>query len=51
MKRKLIASNYTIDFSKALLIFKPKIQPKFSEVIVEYTSYPDFLTKTYTIFD
>ena len=41
--------NYTIDFSKALLIFKkPNL---LNEVIIQYTSYPDFLTKTYFKFD
>ncbi len=45
------SSKYTIDFSKALLVFNSINETKYSEVIVEYTSYPDFLTKEYTIFD
>ncbi|GGK36362.1 MULTISPECIES: hypothetical protein [Flavobacteriaceae] len=45
------SSKYTIDFSKALLIFNSKNHTKFTDVIIEYTSYPDFLTKEYTIFD
>ena len=45
------SSKYTIDFSKALLVFYSKNNTKFSEISVEYTSYPEFLTKEYTIFD
>mgnify|MGYP001813142848 CR=1 FL=1 len=45
------SSKYTIDFSKSLLAFNSTNEIKFTEVIVEYTSYPDFLTKEYTIFD
>jgi hypothetical protein len=45
------SSKYTVDFSKALLVFNSDNDIKFTEVIVEYTSYPDFITKEYTIFD
>lgn len=45
------SSKYTIDFSKSLLAFNSTNEIKFTEVIVEYTSYPEFLTKEYTIFD
>ncbi len=45
------SSKYTIDFSKALLVFSSKNDKKFPEVLVEYTLYPDFLTKEYSIFD
>tara|TARA_R110001583_G_scaffold27778_1_gene98975 strand:+ start:3367 stop:6759 length:3393 start_codon:yes stop_codon:yes gene_type:complete len=44
-------SKYNIDFSKSLLIFKKGNLSKFSEVKVQYTSYPDFLTKNYFKFD
>ncbi len=43
------SSEYSIDFSKALLVFNSK--NTFSEISVKYTSYPDFLTKEYTVFD
>jgi len=45
------SSKYTIDFSKALLVFNSKNDTKFTEITVEYTSYPIFLTKEYTVFD
>ncbi|NOR27941.1 MAG: hypothetical protein GQ540_05385 [Lutibacter sp.] len=44
-------SKYSIDFSKSLLIFKKGNLTKFSEITVQYTSYPDFLTKNYFKFD
>jgi len=44
-------SKYTINFSKSLLIFKKRNLSKFSAVKVQYTSYPDFLTKNYFKFD
>ena len=44
-------TKYSIDFSKSLLIFKKENLEKFSEVIVQYTSYPDYLTKSYFKFD
>jgi hypothetical protein len=48
---KIDSSNYSIDYSKALLIFNRENETKLNEVIVEYTSYPDFLTKKYFKFD
>lgn len=48
-KKKLIkSSEYQIDFSKALLIINSKKYPKIS---VEYFRFPDFITKTYSVFD
>lgn len=44
-------SKYSIDFSKSLLIFKWRNLNSFSEIKVQYTSYPDFLTKNYFKFD
>ena len=38
------SSKYQIDFSKSLLVFKNNT---FTKVTIEYTSYPDFLTKNY----
>ncbi len=37
-------SNYRIDFSKSLLVFK---NSTFDQIVVQYTSYPNFLTKNY----
>lgn len=51
LQKEIDSSYYSIDFSKAIVIFKPNLQPKPSEVIVEFKPYPDFLTKTYTAFD
>lgn len=48
---EIYAENYTIDFSKSLLIFKKENQEKFLEIIVQYNSYPDFLVKNYFKFD
>lgn len=45
---KIDTSKYTIDFSKALLIFKSN---KYKNVIIQYTTYPNFLTKKYFDFD
>lgn len=42
---------YTVNFSLAQLILKPNLQPKPQHIIVEYTPYPDFITKTYSIFN
>jgi len=44
-------SKYSIDFSKSLLILKKDNLTKFLEIIVQYTSYPKFLTKSYFKFD
>ena len=43
-------STYTINFTKALLVFNSKNELKHDEVIVQYTPYPEFLTKKYSIF-
>ena len=40
-------SKYSIDFSTSLLIFKTDTIEKFQQVNIQYTSYPDFLTKNY----
>lgn len=49
-KDKILISNanYQIDFSKALLVIDHK---RFPKIIVEYTAFPEFLTKTYMVFD
>ncbi|SFS65531.1 hypothetical protein [Lutibacter maritimus] len=51
LQTEIDTSNYTIDFSTALLTFKPNLQPKPTEVTIEFTPYPDFLTKTYSVFN
>lgn len=43
-------SFYKIDFKKGKLIFKNGFSAKDS-ITVEYLKYPDFLTKTYSIYD
>ncbi len=40
-------SKYGIDFSTSLLIFKKENTEKFERISVQYTSYPNFLTKNY----
>ncbi|WP_456379281.1 hypothetical protein [Lutibacter sp.] len=45
------SSKYRIDFSKALLIFNKENKQKITEVHIQYTSYPNFLTKSYFKFD
>ena len=48
LKKKILASEYTIDFSKAILIINSK---KYSKIAVEYFRIPEFITKVYTPFD
>ncbi|MCI2228794.1 hypothetical protein MC378_06410 [Polaribacter sp. MSW13] len=45
---KILASEYQIDFSNAILIINAK---KYHEITVEYFRIPDFVTKTYSPFD
>ena len=40
--------NYQVDFSNSLLLINSK---KYSEITVEYYIFPNFITKTYKIFD
>jgi hypothetical protein len=47
-KTVIDSTNYSIDFSKSLLIIDSK---KYPEIEIEYFAYPDFLTKTYFKFD
>ena len=42
------ASKYTVDYEKALLIIDAK---SYDELEITYTAYPEFLTKTYQVFD
>jgi hypothetical protein len=44
-------SKYDIDFSKSLLILKKDAAELLSEIKIQYTSYPTFLTKKYFTFD
>ncbi|WP_298882125.1 hypothetical protein [uncultured Polaribacter sp.] len=41
-------TEYTVNFSNAILIIDSK---KYTEITVEYFKLPDFITKTYTLFD
>ena len=41
-------SAYTVNFTKALLVFNPKNELKYDKIIVQYTPYPEFLTKKYS---
>ena len=41
------SSKYIVDFSKSFIVFKQENETKFSKLIVQYTSYPDFITKNY----
>ena len=50
-KTAIDTSKYHIDFSKALLVFKPEFIENNTEVSVQYTSYPTFLTKNYYQFN
>jgi len=43
--QRIASTEYSIDFSNALLIINPK---KYTEITVEYFLYPTFITKTYT---
>jgi hypothetical protein len=47
-KKIILSSDYTIDFSKAMLIINSK---KYSKITVEYFRFPEFVTKVYTPFD
>ena len=46
--KEVPASNYTIDYVKAVLIIDAK---KYDVLEITYTAYPEFLTKTYSVFD
>ncbi len=46
--KEINTSNYSVDFSKSLVIFK---NTSFQKVIIQYTSYPNFLTKRYYKFN
>ncbi|MBP8793139.1 MAG: hypothetical protein KBH29_08165, partial [Lutibacter sp.] len=51
LQKEIDTSFYTVDFSTATLVFKPNLQQKPTEIVIEFTPYPDFLTKKYVIFD
>jgi hypothetical protein len=44
-------SEYSIDFVKAQLIFNNGILNKLDSIKIQYTSFPNFLTKKYQLFD
>jgi len=45
------STKYIINFAKALLIFNKNTSEEISKIKVQYTSYPNFLTKRYFILD
>ena len=45
------AIHYKVDFLKAHLILNKSIKDSIHEIKVEYQALPDFLTKSYTVFD
>jgi hypothetical protein len=47
-KKRISASDFKVDFSKALLIINSK---KYQKITVEYFKLPNFVTKVYTPFD
>ncbi|WP_372793860.1 hypothetical protein [Lutibacter sp.] len=51
LNAEIDSSKYTVDFSKSLVVFKKENPIKFSAITVQYTSYPDFITKNYFKFD
>jgi hypothetical protein len=51
LSEKIVDSSfYHIDYQKATLVFKPNYQ-KNDSVTVRYLKFPDFMTKTYQIYD
>lgn len=48
LKKEILTSEYTVDFSNAILIINSK---KYQEITVEYFRIPEFITKIYTPFD
>ncbi|TXD52173.1 MULTISPECIES: hypothetical protein [unclassified Polaribacter] len=48
LKKEILASEYSVDFSNAILIINSK---KYQEITVEYFRIPEFITKVYTPFD
>ncbi len=51
LQEEIDTALYSVDFSKSLLIFKPLISKNYTEINIQYSKYPDFLTKKYTVFD
>jgi hypothetical protein len=50
-KTEIDSANYKVDFAKAIVIFNSEITLQHQKVIIEYTLYPNFLTKTYQSFN
>jgi hypothetical protein len=48
LNKRIPSSEFTVDFSKAILIINSK---KYAKITVEYFRIPDFVTKIYTPFD
>lgn len=45
------SKQYKVDFAKAIVIFNSEITLQHPTIIIEYTLYPNFLTKTYQSFN
>ncbi len=43
--------NYTVDFGKSILKFKENTTIKTDTLVINYTKYPNFLTKKYFLYD
>ncbi len=48
---KVDATQYTIDFDKAILILSEEIKQQADTLIIKYLKYPDYLTRDYYVFD
>ena len=51
LQTEIDTAKYTVDFAKALLIFKQNQHENYPEITIQYSKYPDFLTKKYVAFD
>lgn len=45
------STSYTIDYSKSILRFKNKEDIQTDSIFIQYTKYPEFVTKKYFLFD
>ena len=45
------SSQYTVDFGKGILFFKESSTIKTDTLVINYSRYPDFITKKYFLFD
>ena len=45
------SSQYIVDFGKGILMFKDSTEIKTDTIVVNYSKYPNFITKKYFLFD